>query len=104
MEVKVDKDELQEDIYHWVGFMLTSARALYQEPADYRGIRLLDSTERLISILENHGLADDFMTHVREELKLEKEGSVNESHRKELIDKLILEYTNALIDGMKSEA
>jgi hypothetical protein len=99
----MDREEFLEDIYCWIGFMLTSAVALNTEPPDYGTIRLLDSTERLISILDKHGFADPFLLNMRQQLKEEKEGSVNIARRKELLNKIILEYSDKLISLIDQE-
>lgn len=92
----MDKESLKEDFYYLIGYMLTSANGLYKEPADYGVIRLLDTTERLISILEDHNIADHFLLHLRDELKEEKEGAMDNERRKVMIRRLVMEYTEEL--------
>ena len=99
----MDREAFKEDVYYWLGFMLTSAAALSKEPPDYGIIRLLDSTERLISILDHHGLADPFLLEIRQQIKDENEGSVNTTRRTEMIQKLILEYTDELVRIIEQE-
>ena len=93
----MDKEQFKEDIYYWIGFMLTSALALDKEPSDYGVIRLLDSTERLITILEKHGLADSYLSNLCQQLRDENTSSVNLTRRKEVVRKLTQEYTQELL-------
>ncbi len=92
----MDSETFREDIYFWIGFMLSSAAALENEPHDYGAIRLLTSTERMISILADHGIADEFMLDLMQQIRTENEGSVDPDRRRETLNRLLLKYSDEI--------
>lgn len=92
----MNSETFREDLYYWIGFMLSSAAALENEPQDYGVIRLLTSTERLISILAEHGIADEFMLDIRQQIKTEIEGEVDPGRRREMLGKMLLRYSDEI--------
>jgi len=66
--------------------------------------RLVDTASRLISVLEKHGIADDFL--INEKLKIEEEKySVLEGKYKfkEFLDELMLEFARELKNRVEGE-
>jgi len=57
---------------------------------------LIDATERLLSIMEDHGLVDNFLLKLRQELKREKEASMDNVRQKEMVSRMVIEYTEEL--------
>ena len=51
-------------------FLIVSARTLVDEPKVYGSMRLVEAAERLLSLVDELGLHDEFLTEVRERLKL----------------------------------
>ena len=49
-----------------VGFLVTGARGLLDEPADYGPMRLLDAAERLVDALEEQGLTTPDTAAIRD--------------------------------------
>ena len=49
----------QELIYDFIGYVLTSARGLYQEPQSYGPMRMIDTLENAISLLKEIDVAMD---------------------------------------------
>ena len=86
--------------YEWLKlfcYMVTSARGCIDEPKLYGPFRLVDCVERLISLLEGKGLADDFLKREREKIAQEKyllmgdeEGFVK------FLDELVMDFTRKL--------
>jgi len=48
----MDEARFQEEMFNLAAFMVTSARGLYDEPADYGPFRLVDTAGRLLAALE----------------------------------------------------
>jgi hypothetical protein len=96
MEVTVDQEMLKDDLFYLTGYMLTSASNLYDEPAEYGVFRLVDATERLLAIMAAHGLMDDYLMHLRGELREEKAGSMDSARQKATIHRMVMEYTSEL--------
>jgi len=92
----MDTEKLREDFFFLIGFILTSMQGLYHEPADYGIYRLLDVGGRLLSIIENHGLSDDFLRKLGQEIEAEKAESMDGDRQKVTISRLTLAYTDEL--------
>lgn len=92
----MDTETLKEDLFFLIGFILTSMHGLYHEPAEYGINRLLDAGGRLLSIMEAHGLSDDFLRKLGLEIEEEKEGSMDSDRQKDTISRLAMEYTEEL--------
>lgn len=78
-------------------FMTSSARGCVDEPTIYGPLRLLESIERIISIISNQGINDAFL--IAEKEKIEDNKLVvmeNESAFLELLDELVLDFTKEL--------
>jgi hypothetical protein len=92
----MDPEKLREDVFFLIGFILTSMQGLYNEPAEYGIYRLLDVGGRLLSIIETHGLSDDFLHNLSQEIEEEKAGSMDSDRQKATISRLALEYSAEL--------
>jgi len=92
----MDTDGLQEDVFYLIGFILTSMHGLYHEPTEYGIYRLLDVAGRLLSIMEEHDLSDDFMRKLSEEIEEEKAGCMDSDRQKATIMQLAQEYAEEL--------
>ncbi len=88
----MDTDGLREDIFYLLGFILTSMHGLYHEPPEYGIYRLMDVGGRLLSIMEMHGLSDDYMRKLSEEIEEEKAGCMDTDRQKATIDRLAHAY------------
>lgn len=96
----MNSEAFREDIYYWIGFMLSSAVALENEPKDYGAIRLLTSTERMILILADHGIADEYMLELLQQIRTENEASVDPNRRRETLNRLLLRYSDEISGRM----
>lgn len=92
----MDTDKLRDDVFLLIGFILTSMQGLYHEPAEYGIYRLLDVGGRLLSILESHGLSDEFLRKLGQEIEDEKAESTDSDRQKATIFHLASEYTTEL--------
>jgi len=92
----MDTDALREDLFFLVGYILTSVHGLYHEPAEYGIYRLLEAGRRLLSIMEAHGLSEDYLRRLCEEIEEEQSGSMDDERQKETISRLALEYAQEL--------
>jgi len=82
--------ELKNELFHLAAFMITSARGLIDEPADYGVFRLLDSSGRLLAIMESSEMLDPFLSELKSLVDEEREGSMNEDGQRDRLDKLVM--------------
>lgn len=61
MEDKTLEEKRRHDFLKLFCYIVTSARGLLEEPQTYGPLRLLDCVSRLITLLDNKGLADEFL-------------------------------------------
>lgn len=64
----MNQTELTEKYFELVGYMVTSARNLFDETPLYGPFRLVDAASRLIAILEAEGLADTRLSSIRKQI------------------------------------
>ncbi len=50
-------EKLGERLFELVAYLITSAQGLFQEPASYGPLRLLEAAKRLLELMEEQGLA-----------------------------------------------
>jgi len=91
------RQELRYNLLKLFCYMATSARGCVDEPKLYGPFRLVDCLERLISLLEEEGLTDDFLREEREKIARDKyllmedeEGFIK------FLDELVLNFTRKL--------
>jgi hypothetical protein len=58
-------DEMIEQLMELVGFLLSSARGLLEEPHSYAIFRLLDAAGRLLEVMDEQGLLDDSLQEIK---------------------------------------
>jgi hypothetical protein len=83
-------------MFHLVGFLLTSAHGLYDEPAGYGPRRLLDATRRLLAALEAGGMSDPFLTELRQAMDAKRAGGIEDEALRAFLDQLCLQYAAEL--------
>lgn len=93
-------DELKEELFNLTAYMITSARGLYDEPADYGIFRLLDSAGRLLAIMESQGLSDPFLAELRQSVDEEREGNMDPDRQGERLDQLVLKLAEELLNRL----
>jgi hypothetical protein len=58
-EKKISEAELHERILDYMGYVLTAARALYKEPSTYGTMRMVDSLQKAMQLLQDAGVQDE---------------------------------------------
>jgi len=64
----VDQARLEQKVFELVGYMVTSGRNLIDETPLYGPFRLVDAASRLITILEEEGVASSRLATIQEEI------------------------------------
>ena len=93
-------DELKEELFNLTAYMITSARGLSEEPADYGTFRLLDSAGRLLAIMESQGLSDPFLAELRLSVDEEREGNMDPDRQGDRLDELVLKLAEELLNRL----
>jgi len=92
----MDAEALRHELFFLVGYMITSARGLYDEPADYGVFRLLDAAGRLLGIMEPLELLDPFMLDLKRSIDEEREGNMDSDRQRERLDAMVLKIAEEL--------
>jgi len=87
---------LHRDLFLLVGYLLTSARGLYDEPAGYGPFRLMDTAGRLLEIMQEHNLSDPFLVDIQNVIAAERFGTGSDEQLKTVLDQLSLRYAEQL--------
>jgi len=94
--------ELKGDFFNLLAFLVTSARGCVDEPKLYGPFRLIDGASRLIGILEEAHMADEFLVKVRREIDEGKYLMDDESKFIKFLDDLTLDFVDKLKANEKS--
>jgi hypothetical protein len=86
----------QQDLSLLVGYLLTSAHGLYEEPAGYAPFRLLDTAGRLLDIMVAHGLDDPFFLELKKRIDAERTGHSSDEELRATLDELCQQYAREL--------
>ncbi len=95
--MKMETEALKNDCFHLVGFLLSSAHGLYNEPPDYGIYRLMDAAERLLALLDAHGLGDEFTLTLQQRLADEKAASMDADRQKAVLNQAVMDYSQELL-------
>jgi len=91
------KEEIKKDLLELFCHMSASARGCVEEPKLYGPLRMIDSMEKMIQLLEKRGLADDFLKEEKEKIK---EGKYLVMRDREafvkFLDELVMDFTKKL--------
>ena len=82
----------REALFGLVGYLLTSAYGLYDEPAGYGPRRLMDAARQLLSIMEMAELSDPFLVELRQALDEARFGSSDDQALRGFLDQVCLQY------------
>jgi hypothetical protein len=88
----MNEETLRHDLFLLVGFLLTSAHGLYDEPKGYGPFRLVDATGRLLATMEAHGLSDPFLAGLDEAIQAERVGHSDDEQLRSILDNLCTDY------------
>ncbi len=82
-------------------YMSSSARGLVDEPKLYGPLRLLESMERIIDVLESNDMSNEFYTKLKEEIKENKYTVMqNEEEFVESIDRIVAMLAKKDMDSL----
>ncbi len=87
---------MRDDLFLLLGYLLTSARGLADEPKSYGPFRLLDAAGRLLEIMKEHGMDDDFTKRALEQIDEVRFGPDDDERRLKLADQLSREFAEYL--------
>jgi hypothetical protein len=91
-------EELRDELLLLVGFMLTSAHGLLDEPQSYGPARLLEAAGRLLDMMEEQDLLDDSLKHTKAVIDDERFGPMDEEGFPARLDQLALTWTESIAD------
>ena len=94
---------LRQDLFLLVGYLLTSAHGLYDEPAGYGPLRLLDAAGRLLTLMEAHGLADPFLIQLERDIEAGRFGHSSDQELRATINEICLQYAAELKQRVLSQ-
>ncbi|GAB4528432.1 MAG: hypothetical protein Kow0063_04660 [Anaerolineae bacterium] len=92
----MNADRLRHELFYLLGFLLTSACGLYEEPASYGPRRLIDAARQLLFIMQMAGLGDTYLVELRQGLDRERFGNSNDQRLQEFLHQVCLEYAAEL--------
>jgi len=94
------EDKLRDEFFSLLAFLVTSARNCIEEPKLYGPFRLVDGASRLIGILEEANMADEFFLELRKKID-DKKYSVmgDKSEFIKFLDDLTLDFVDKLKAG-----
>ncbi len=89
-------EALNNDLFLLVGFLLSSASGLYEEPASYGPFRLLDAAGRLLGIMRSHGASDPFLHELEDKLAKERLGAMSDRPTRDILNDLVMRFATEL--------
>jgi hypothetical protein len=96
-------DTLYRGLFELVGYMLTSARGLIDEPPLYGPFRLVDGVSRLCDFMDEEAGYGDFFTNLKNKIDERKFLVMSDTDAfVELLDEVVLDYTRKFKDGNTS--
>ena len=98
--MKTESETLSADLTLLVGFLLSSADGLYDEPDGYGPFRLLDAARRVLSIMKNNNLATPFHIDLFDQIETEIISMKSDEETRAFINSLIMKYTNEVKNSM----
>lgn len=91
------EDELKSDFFSLLAFLITAARNCVEEPKLYGPFRLVDGASRLIGILEEAHMADEFLMGVRRKIDDGKYSVMDDKDKFiKFLDDLVLAFADKL--------
>jgi hypothetical protein len=89
-----ENDELRRQIIDLLGFLLTSAHGLFDEPKSYGPLRLVDAAGRLLEISTAAGINDEFLNSIGKAIdEIRFESPLVD---REILDEIITMYAREL--------
>lgn len=94
----VSADDLRNELLLLVGFLLTSAHGLVDEPESYGPTRLLDAAGRVLAMMDEQGMLDGSLREIRAEIDRELSASMDRERLLARLDELALQWTELIAD------
>ncbi len=94
----VTTEELRDELLLLVGFLLTSAHGLFNEPPSYGPARLLETAGRLLDMMDEQGMLDESLREMKAVIDHERFGPMDEEGFPDRIDHLALRWTESMAD------
>lgn len=91
-------EPLRDELLLLVGFLLTSAHGLLDEPQSYGPTRLLDAAGRVLDMMDEQGLIDDSLRGIKAQIDEERFGPMDEEGFPDRLDQLALRWTESIAD------
>jgi hypothetical protein len=91
-------EPLRDELLLLVGFLLTSAHGLLDEPPSYGPSRLLEAAGRVLGIMDEQGLVDDSLRGIKAQIDEERFGPMDEEGLPDRLDQLALRWTESIAD------
>jgi hypothetical protein len=91
-------EPLRDELLVLVGFLLTSAHGLLDEPQSYGPTRLLDAAGRVLDLMEEGGMLDDSLKEIKGIIDNERFGPMDEEGFPARLDQLALRWTESIAD------
>ncbi|WP_243356426.1 DUF6092 family protein [Bacillus litorisediminis] len=89
---------IQEQLRDYVAYTLTGAKGLYREPQSYGPMRIIDSMERALRLLQEAGIKDEELEKGLEVVRKERWRAMNDPEGfGKAIDEAILNLVNLTI-------
>lgn len=92
----MNTEKLRGDLVYLVGYLLTSAHGLYDEPAGYGPFRLLDAAGRLLAIMEAADLSDPFLSELGQDIDAQRFGSSDDEALRDFLNQTCLRFAAEL--------
>jgi hypothetical protein len=94
----VTTEDLTGELLLLIGFMLTSAHGLVDEPKSYGPARLVEAAGRLLDMMEERGMLDDSLKESKGIIDHERFGPMDEEGFPARLDQLALTWTESIAD------
>lgn len=91
-------EDLRDELLLLVGFMLTSAPGLVEEPKSYGPSRLLDAAGRVLDMMEEHGMLDQSLQEIKAQIDDERFGPMDDEGFVARLDDLAVNWTESIAD------
>lgn len=91
-------EDLTGELLLLIGFMLTSAHGLVDEPKSYGPARLVEAAGRLLDMMEERGMLDDSLKEIKGIIDNERFGPMDEEGFPARLDQLALTWTESIAD------
>ena len=91
-------EDLRDEMLLLVGFMLTSAHGLLDEPQSYGPARLLEAAGRMLDMMEEQGVLDESLMQIKGLIDNERFGPMDEDGFPARLDQLALMWTESIAD------